>query len=132
MDERVIKVLKEMAYGEVQHNDSGCECHYCNGNEVYDWHNIIIDHIEHEPTCPIILARNVLRDMGTPLKVYNVSWEYIPGYRKHLSMKALNNMPRGTVNQIIGGYSEEEARAQFSEGREYNRYNVRLEYVKDL
>lgn len=132
IDERIINVLKEMAYGEVQHNDSGCECHYCNGNEIYDWHNIIIDHIEHETTCPIILARDVLREMGTPLKVYNVSWEYIPGANKHMSVKALNSKPRGKINQIVGGYSEEEAKAKLPEGKEYNRYNVQLTYVKSL
>lgn len=132
MDERIIMVLKAIAYGDVQQDDCGCNCHYCNGDEIYDWHNIIIDHIAHEPTCPIMLARDILREQGTPLKVYNVSWEYILGASKHMSVKALNSRPRETRKQIIGGYNEQEARAKSPEGKEYNRYNVRLEYIKDL
>lgn len=132
IDDRMLKVLKEMAYGEVQQDDCGCNCHYCNGPERYDWHNILIDRIEHEPTCPIILARDVLREMNTPLKVYNVSWEYIPSANKHMSMKVLNSKPRGTCNQIVGGYNEEEVRAKLPEGKEHNRYNVQLTYMKDL
>lgn len=132
MDERIVKILREMAYGEVQQDDCGCTCHYCNGDEIYDWHSILIDHIAHESTCPIILARDVLRERGTPLKVYNVTWEYIPGYSKHMSVKVLNSKPRGTVNQLVGGYSEEEIRAKLPEGKEYNRYNVQLTFVKCL
>lgn len=116
LDERIITILKEVAYGEVQTDDMGNECLYCNGDEIYDWHNIRIDKVEHKPDCPIMLARDILREMGTPLQVYNVTYE----------------ASGRTVNLIAGGYSEEEAKAKFPEGEEHNRYSVQLTYMKDL
>lgn len=132
MDERILRILKEVAYGEVETDDMGSQCLYCNGDEIYDWHNPRIDKVAHEPTCPIILARDVLREMGTPLKVYDLRWEYIPGASKHMSVEEQNNLPHGTVYQLIGGYSEEEIRAKLPDGEEYNRYNVQLTFVKNL
>jgi|SRR5579885_2090184 len=63
MDERIITILKAIAYGETAADMYGDSyCLYCSN-------------AEHEPTCPVSLARAALKEQGTPLLEYRIDFE---------------------------------------------------------
>lgn len=73
MDERILAILKTLAYGETGSNDIGDSlCLYCNYNPYAPSDD---ESGLHEPTCPVRVARAVLKEQGTPLLLYRIDYE---------------------------------------------------------
>lgn len=73
MDERILAILKTLAYGEIGSNDMGDSvCLYCDFNlyaESDDEQGL------HEPDCPVRVARALLKEQGTPICLYRIDYE---------------------------------------------------------
>ena len=116
MDERILTILKEVARGETCCDDMASSCLYCSGDENYSSERI--EDINHKPECPIMLARAILREMGTPLCLYKVTHD-----------RVLGKEPPYPIDNLRMGYTVDEIRLLYQHG---SVRNVRIEYVKDM
>jgi len=95
MDERLITILKAVAYGEtVSDEDGDSLCLYCGFNSHLDSNG---ENGLHEPACPVWLARAILKEQGMPLSLYRIEYE------------------QRTAFNIFGWYKTTDARLAFSE-----------------
>src|SRR5258708_31130684 len=71
MDERVLTVLKAVAL----HDDKVCELCMSSPTYTHKEDNPPFTLLVHEHDCPVILARNLLCEHGTPANTYLVQYE---------------------------------------------------------
>lgn len=70
MNEQLIQqVVLAMARGLLSSDDFGRRCLYCSYRDEY-----YEEKIAHDEECPILLARRILREQGTPLYRYTIEW----------------------------------------------------------
>lgn len=74
MDERILTILKAVAYGELCSDDGDNYCPY-DGCEAWNPSGKY-DNPLHDATCIVTLARQVLSEMGMPLLLYRIDSEY--------------------------------------------------------
>jgi len=116
MDERIVTILKEVARGETCCYDMGCECLYCPGDENFSPDRI--ESINHTPQCPILLARAILREQGTPLCLYKVTYD-----------RVMRNEPPYPIDTLKMGYTVDEVRQLY---QHESMRNVWIEFIKDM
>ena len=68
-DQRILSILQAVSYGEEDTSEDGC-IHCLSKDE-----NIPAMHIAHKPSCPVTLARTILKEMQTPLIEYRIEYE---------------------------------------------------------
>jgi hypothetical protein len=76
VDERTLTIIKAMARGPACYDDnSNSICVYCDT----EWDHINVAgfrEIRHKPECPVLLARTVLKELGTPMNIYQIGSRY--------------------------------------------------------
>ena len=73
MDDRIITVLKAISYGDICRDDEGNYwCDFCSLKAESDPYDKPI----HADDCPVMLARQVLKEQNTPLLLYRIDYEY--------------------------------------------------------
>lgn len=88
-EETITTILLAVAQGEVPCFEMGYECLYCHaeGGKPREYAIKVGDYVErvkHSPNCPIVLARQILREQGTPLNIYKVVADrFITRDRRH-------------------------------------------------
>ncbi len=73
MDERILTIVKAMAMGYLAEDDQGWTCLHCNiaaTSQELRKDIEVGEEIQHKPDCPVMLARQWLRDNGTPMNIY--------------------------------------------------------------
>jgi hypothetical protein len=73
IDARTQLIVQAMALGPIAGDDMHDWCPHCEATASYDEQKDF--KYPHEPSCPVLLARALLREWGTPLRVYEVSCE---------------------------------------------------------
>jgi hypothetical protein len=77
MIEEEEQIILEMAIGPLAESEESCYCVYCNHapltkklvyTEEIDW--------IHEQMCPVVRARRILAQRGTPLNIYKIDGEF--------------------------------------------------------
>jgi hypothetical protein len=77
MIEEEEQIILEMAIGPLAESEEAYYCVYCNHapltakliyTEEIDW--------IHEPSCPVVRARKILAQRGTPLNIYKIDGEF--------------------------------------------------------
>lgn len=121
MDERILAILKEVAQEHTEDYDGmWLSCVFCNGDA--DYSRPRVDDIIHTANCPTILARTLLREIGTPLHVYQIT------YSKYSVLS-----PRAPISTYSDnfrtGFTEDEVRVLY---QDKDLHNVQITYVKDL
>jgi hypothetical protein len=118
MDERVLTILKEVAQEHTQDSDSmDLSCVFCSGDRDYSVSRV--DNIVHEANCPTVLARMVLREMGTPLHVYQITYDRVLPY-----------FPVHTIrDDLRTGFTEDDVKKLY---QDKSLQNVQIVYIKDM
>ncbi len=70
MSERLYKIVRMVAYGELVAGEMVEECPHCTYERRYGDEEPI-----HTPDCIVPLARAEMKELGTPLKKYRVEYE---------------------------------------------------------
>lgn len=121
MDERIITILKEVAQEHTEDYDGmWLACVFCNGDA--DYSNPRVDDIIHAANCPTMLARAILREMGTPLHVYQIT------YSKY-SVLSPHSPTHTSSDNFRTGFTEDDVRKLY---QDKDLHDVQITYVKDL
>ena len=116
MDERIFTVLKVLAYGRTAEQAASEMCLYCD----YDQYRESDQGFGlHEPTCPIRVARAILKEQGTPIYLYDVDVER----REHTQQ-----WYRLTYLELA--FTEQEAVQPYADSHLYR--NVRATLVREV
>lgn len=119
MDERILTILKEVAQEHTQDYDGmNTECVFPSCTGEYDYITNQCDQISHSAECPTTLARAVLRELGSPLRLYKITYD-----------RTWHNRLNTFTDNFNIGYTEDEAKQRY-EGEGIS--NIRVEYVKDM
>jgi hypothetical protein len=121
MDERILTILKETAQERTSSDDMSTNCVFCNGE--YDYDHKSTDYIIHEETCATILARTLLRERGTPLYAFSVTFEMAPLPRR--KVKDASQLRWGTVKEIVAAFTKEEVESRYPERIDLTGKNFR-------
>lgn len=113
MDERMLSILKAVAKECL--DDDGWYCNFCQSKGLPLNREHYVDVVEHEASCPTILARAILKEQGQPMQVYEVSYE-LP---KHETRK----------RWLTTGYSADEVRNSINAEK---ATDLQVSYVRDL
>src|SRR6266568_2998412 len=107
MDERAIIIFKAISYVELCSGDSGdVWCDFCSCDDTYNPYSLGI----HDADCPVTLARILLSELGIPLLLYRVEYEYpsfFDDWRPHTNYRL--------------AFSEQEIRELYQENMEPER-----------
>ena len=110
MNERILKILKDVAYGEMASDEMDTRCLHCSEEQPYS----ADINVQHSVDCPVTLARTLLQEQGMPLYLYQVVQEEVaPGrdtWRDETYLRF--------------AFSEDELRSQFP--KRLNRKNRRM------
>lgn len=117
VDERTLTIIKAMAKGPICDNDfCGESCLHCNSTEHDEFSSI-----RHKPECPVLLARTILKQQGTPINIYKVTYQCIDtemGRRKYWT----------TINTHAIAFTLEEVVKEFTWER---TRKVQAEFVRE-
>ena len=108
MDDRILTIVNEMAMGYLAEDDQGYTCLHCNAfatSKELRKDIELEEELYHKQDCPVILARQWLRDNGMPMKIYKMTgshhyattnqgpqWQSFTEYTLALSeQEAINN-----------------------------------------
>jgi hypothetical protein len=123
-EKRIVTILKDVAQIEPESDEDGdYRCPSCGiAPDTYRHVPIQDANFPHETTCSIAMAQTVLAEMGMPLSVYKVSYEYdyIFNGVKQLSSRM----------EYVTGFTEDEAHANCSVRCEHR--NVKVEFVREV
>jgi hypothetical protein len=73
VDGRTLTIIKAMALGPICYDDCSSMCVHCGSDE--DDKTLEFLSIRHEPGCPVLLARAILKELGTPMHIYRVTYQ---------------------------------------------------------
>jgi hypothetical protein len=104
MDERILAILKEVAYGALCSDDGSSYCIYGNCS-AWDTSMKYGNGI-HDAECIVTIARQLLKEQGIPLLVYQIDWECFDG-------RLSKWVPASTSYTLA--FSEEEVRTVWKE-----------------
>jgi hypothetical protein len=105
MDERILAILKEVAYGELCSDDGSSYCIYGNcsaWDSSANYGNAV-----HDAECIVTVARQLLKEQGIPLLVYQIDWECFDG-------RIAEWVPASSSSYMLA-FSEEEVRSVWKE-----------------
>ena len=128
MDNRLLAIIKAMASGRLDsYSDMPLySCFYCDSGKHKELDDLEVnEEIPHLADCPIIQARELLQEIGTPINIYRVVGEH--RCVKHLSDRAKDLWI--SFSWHIIAISEGEALKQFQD-EEYR--SVTITYVREL
>lgn len=128
MDERTLAVLVAMAKGSLPEDDFGCQCLYCDASQ---WEIPRTPHkledtnadLHHKPDCPINVARILLKERGTPINVYKVTYEW-----NNSTNKKRPNWRQGPDTHVIALTPEDAAKECTHE----QSRNVQAAFVQEV
>lgn len=122
MTDDELKVIKAMAMGYLAEYDSGYECVHCNASATKERKDIEIEgEIYHNPGCPVLLARQILHDAGTPMNIYKIT-----GRDHHITAAKGKKYWKDFVGHTLA-VSEQEAIANCEGGR---MSDIHAEFVR--
>lgn len=124
MDERTLTIIKSMAMGYLAEEECwGYTCLYCTATAALVRTDVEaeLEEIQHDKDCPIVLARQVLRDAGTPMNVYKMraqrhymttsqgpQWREFTGYTLAISEQdAIKNYSWSSIRDLQASFVRE-------------------------
>jgi hypothetical protein len=119
MDERLLSIVKAMALGPICSDDWSSVCLHCDSDE--DDRTLEFLSIRHKPGCPVLLARAIMKEQGTPVNIYKVTFQLLgKATSKRQYWRTANNYTIAfTLEDAIKEYTHE------------SHHNVQAEFVRE-
>lgn len=111
MDERTLAIVKAVALDAATYCDDWADinCAFCSASEG-EYFAPGLPKINHAASCEVTLARQILKDMGTPVNIYKVEFEYLQKNGKKWRAKDIYKFATTEEEAIHGKTGYEDVR----------------------
>lgn len=75
MDERIVKIVKATARGQLAEYAGAAYCMHCSESPYSEVNLAILVDMIHEPECIVTIARQLMVEWGMPLNIYQVRYQ---------------------------------------------------------